>query len=153
MALHRTLVLALLVTATLLGGCVYRPDIQQGNLLTVEDIEQVQVGMSRSQVRFLLGTPMVSDPFAPHRWDYVYRMRWGRDGRVDSAHFVVFFESDKVTQVEIRDRPDSARPVAARKWWQWKSRDPLEDAAKPDAEPLVTPVVETALPGAPSPGT
>ena len=105
MALHRSLALALLAAATLLGGCVYRPDIQQGNLLTVEDTDQVQVGMTRSQVRFLLGTPMISDPFAPHRWDYVYRMQYGRGGRVDSAHFVVFFEDDKVVRVETRGRP------------------------------------------------
>ena len=106
MAMHRTLVLALLAATTLLGACVYRPDIQQGNLLTIKDIDQVTVGMTRSQVRFLLGTPMVSDPFAPHRWDYVYRMQRGRDPRVSSAHFVVFFEGDKVSRFEMRDPPE-----------------------------------------------
>ena len=102
MALHRTLIFTLLAAAVL-SGCVYRPDIQQGNLLSVKDIEQVQVGMTRSQVRFLLGTPMVSDPFAPHRWDYVYRMEYGRRRSVDSAHFIVHFEGDKVVKVEMLD--------------------------------------------------
>jgi outer membrane protein assembly factor BamE len=106
MAMHRTLVLALLAATTLLGACVYRPDIQQGNLLTIKDIDQVTVGMTRSQVRFLLGTPMVSDPFAPHRWDYVYRLQRGRDPRVSSAHFVVFFEGDAVSSFELRDHPE-----------------------------------------------
>jgi outer membrane protein assembly factor BamE len=103
MALHRSLLPALLVAAALLGGCVYRPDIQQGNLLSVKDIEQVQVGMTRSQVRFLLGTPMVSDPFAPQRWDYIYRMEYGRNRSIDTAHFIVYFEGDKVVKVEMVD--------------------------------------------------
>jgi len=103
---------ALLASAVLLGGCVYRPDIQQGNLLSVKDVEQVQVGMTRSQVRFLLGTPMVSDPFAPHRWDYVYRMAYGRRNRsIDTAHFIVFFEGDTVVRVEMRDTPAASRPA------------------------------------------
>jgi outer membrane protein assembly factor BamE len=150
MALHRSLALALLAAATLLSGCVYRPDIQQGNLLTVEDTDQVQVGMSRSQVRFLLGTPMISDPFAPHRWDYVYRMRYGRGGRVDSAHFVVFFEDDKVVRVETRGRPVPVRvPVEQQK----KQPDKLDDSAMTGTEPPPAPAVETRLPGTPEPGT
>lgn len=111
MALHRSLIFTLLAAAVL-SGCVYRPDIQQGNLLSVKDIEQVQVGMTRSQVRFLLGTPMVSDPFAPHRWDYVYRMEYGRRRSVDSAHFIVHFEGDKVVHVEMLDEIGPSRRVA-----------------------------------------
>lgn len=112
MALLRSPVLALLAAATLLGGCVYRPDIQQGNLLSVKDIEQVTVGMTRSQVRYLLGTPMVSDPFAPQRWDYVYRMQYGRDRKIDSAHFIVHFDGDRVSRVETRDvlEPPRSQP-------------------------------------------
>ena len=108
MALHRSLIFALLAAAVL-SGCVYRPDIQQGNLLSVKDIEQVQVGMTRSQVRFLLGTPMISDPFAPHRWDYIYRMEYGRSRSIDTAHFIVFFEGDKVVKVEMVDAASPAR--------------------------------------------
>ena len=145
MALHRSLALALLAAATLLSGCVYRPDIQQGNLLTVEDTDQVQVGMSRSQVRFLLGTPMISDPFAPQRWDYVYRMQYGRGGRVDSAHFVVFFEDDKVVRVETRPIPqqlvgaDAAEAPSFRadvQAWvagMWEEKDRLLDELLPPA--------------------
>ena len=150
MALHRSLALALLAAATLLGGCVYRPDIQQGNLLTVEDTDQVQVGMSRSQVRFLLGTPMISDPFAPQRWDYVYRMQYGRSGRVDSGHFVVFFEDDKVSRVEMRGRPVPLRaPVEEPK----KKKDKLDESAMAGKELPPAPAADTKLPGAPEPGT
>jgi outer membrane protein assembly factor BamE len=137
MALHRTLILALLAAATLLGGCIYRPDIQQGNLLSVKDIEQVTPGMTRSQVRFLLGTPMISDPFAPQRWDYVYRMQFGRTRKIDSAHFIVHFEGDKVARVEIRD---VLEPVPAAGEKKKKKNKGIDGEAPP------------ALPGESAPG-
>jgi len=86
--------------ALLASACIYRMDVQQGNLLDAEQIEQVQVGMTRSQVRFLLGTPMVIDSFDPDRWDYVYRLQRGHKRKVDKHHLVVWFEEDKVTRIE-----------------------------------------------------
>ena len=145
MANFRNLLPALLAAAALLGGCVYRPDIQQGNLLTMEDIRKVEVGMSRSQVRFLLGTPMVSDPFAPHRWDYVYRMQYGRDRAVITAHFVVWFEGDKVSRVETRDDPEPPRKAREAKQKQ------KEDASAPVPAAGSTPVSSPAAAGAPAP--
>ena len=100
------LTLALLASAVVLGGCIYRPNIQQGNLLSAEEVDKVTVGMTRSQVRYLLGTPMVSDPFAPQRWDYVYRLTHGRPRRTDSAHFIVRFEGDTVVAIEKVDAPE-----------------------------------------------
>ncbi len=100
------LTLALLSAVVVLGGCIYRPNIQQGNLLSAEEVDKVTVGMTRSQVRYLLGTPMVSDPFAPQRWDYVYRLTHGRPRRTDSAHFIVRFEGDTVVAVEKVDAPE-----------------------------------------------
>jgi outer membrane protein assembly factor BamE len=131
MAKSRNLLLALVTAAALLGGCVYRPDIQQGNLLTMEDIRKVEVGMSRSQVRFLLGTPMVSDPFAPHRWDYVYRMQYGRDRAVITAHFVVWFEGDKVAKVETLDNPEPSRKAREAKQKKQKEAAPPAAPASP----------------------
>ncbi len=84
----------------LLAGCVYRMDVQQGNLLDLEQVEQVEVGMTRSQVRFLLGTPMVIDSFDADRWDYVYSLRRGHSRDVTRRHLVVWFDGDKVTRVE-----------------------------------------------------
>ena len=71
------LVVALLTFGGL-TGCVHRIDIQQGNFLDTEDIDRVSVGMTRLQVRALLGTPMVADPFVNSRWDYIYYMKRGR---------------------------------------------------------------------------
>ena len=102
-----------------ISGCVYTPPIQQGNLLKISDIDQVEPGMTRSQVRYLLGTPMVSDPFNPQRWDYIYRLETGRAGRrrLSSAHFIVYFEGDTVSRVDKLDLPDPPPPVE-RKWWR-----------------------------------
>jgi outer membrane protein assembly factor BamE len=97
----------ILVLGVLLGsaGCVYRPTIQQGNLLKSEDVDQVTVGMTRSQVRYLLGTPMLADPFDPQRWDYIYTLQRGRERSRDRAHYIVHFEGDKVSRIEKPGRP------------------------------------------------
>jgi len=141
-----TVALALLL-ASATAGCVYRPDIQQGNLLTLTDVEQVTVGMSRSQVRYLLGTPMVSDPFAPHRWDYIYRRTHGRDRQVDNAHFIVRFEGDKVTAVEKVALPQPPGPERPASWRFWQK--PPVDATAPADEPPTPPV--NPLPSEPAP--
>ena len=68
----------------LASGCVYRINIQQGNFLDQAAVEQVKAGMTRSQVRYLLGTPMVADSFNKERWDYIYYLKKGRSSHVDS---------------------------------------------------------------------
>ena len=63
----------LLACSTLFAsGCVYKMSIQQGNYLVTDSVSQLKEGMTRSQVRFLLGTPMVPDAFDDSRWDYYY---------------------------------------------------------------------------------
>jgi outer membrane protein assembly factor BamE len=84
----------------LLCGCVYRIPIQQGNFLEAKDLDQINVGMTRSQVRYLLGTPMVADPFNNSRWDYIYYLKRGRIGQPKQRHFIVWFEGDKVAKTE-----------------------------------------------------
>jgi outer membrane protein assembly factor BamE len=88
------------VAALALAACVYRIDIQQGNLLDEEDINQVDLGMTRSQVQFLLGTPMVSDSFHRDRWDYAYYYRRGRSPDADRRWVVVYFDNDRVQRIE-----------------------------------------------------
>ena len=97
---HISSTAATLALSLLAVGCVYRMNIQQGNLLDAEQIEQVEVGMTRSQVRFLLGTPMVIDSFNPDRWDYIYRFQRGHKRKIEKHHLVVWFESEKVTRIE-----------------------------------------------------
>ena len=90
-------------------ACVYRIDIQQGNLLEASTIDQVELGMTRSQVQFLLGTPMISDSFHQDRWDYTYYFRRGRSRNVERQWFIVFFEGDQVVRME---RDPSLFPAA-----------------------------------------
>jgi outer membrane protein assembly factor BamE len=82
------------------AACIYRIDIQQGNLLDDSKIEKVEVGMTRSQVQFLLGTPMVADAFHHDRWDYAYYLRHGRSRNVDRRWIVVYFQNDRVARIE-----------------------------------------------------
>lgn len=57
----------------LLGGCtVHKPDVQQGNIIEPEVLAQLHPGLSKKQVKFLMGTPIIQDPFHPWRWDYIY---------------------------------------------------------------------------------
>jgi len=107
MRLPRVAVAAVLLAA-LLAGCVYRPDIQQGNYLEGKTVDQLQVGMTRTQVRYLLGTPMVPDLFNRDRWDYLYYFVHGRLRRPAQRHLVVFFKDDKVTSFDRDNVPESA---------------------------------------------
>jgi outer membrane protein assembly factor BamE len=100
---------ALALAAVALAGCVYRVNIQQGNYLEAKTIDQLQVGMTRSQTRYLLGTPMVPDAFDHSRWDYVYYLKKGRLKRPQQRHLVVYFEEDKVTRIDRAALPSGSK--------------------------------------------
>ena len=103
----RYLIIAIfLATLALNSGCVYRQTIAQGNLIEQEDLDQVELGMTRNQVRFLLGTPMIDDPFHQDRWDYIYFLKIGRKDATFKRWVSVFFEDDLVS--EIRKDQDLA---------------------------------------------
>ncbi len=72
---------------------VYRQDIRQGNFVSQEMVFQLKVGQTREQVRYILGTPLVADPFHSNRWDYVYRFESGK-GELSQRTFSVFFDDD-----------------------------------------------------------
>ena len=99
--MSRILLIAMLMTTLLLAnGCVYRASISQGNLVEQEDLDQLEVGMTRNQVRFLLGTPMIDDPFRASRWDYVYFLKIGRKDATFKRWVSVVFDDNTV--IEIR---------------------------------------------------
>jgi outer membrane protein assembly factor BamE len=93
------LTLVLAAPATLLTGCVYRLDVQQGNLLDQTDIEAVVPGMTRNQVRYLLGTPVASNPFRTDRWDYMYYLKPGKSRRTTQRWLIVWFDGETVREV------------------------------------------------------
>lgn len=102
--LRRAGVTLVLLATILLGACVYRVDVQQGNLLEDTDIDAVQVGMTRSQVRFLLGTPVIVDTFRRDRWDYIYYFRKGRSRKAERSWTIVYFDGDRVSRI-LKDVP------------------------------------------------
>lgn len=87
----------------------YRINVQQGNALTQEMVAKLKPGMTRSQVRFVLGTPMVQDPFHAQRWDYVYFFTEGHKP-TRSRRLTVVFEDDKLLRLEgdVVGRPGGA---------------------------------------------
>ena len=91
------------------GITPYKPDIQQGNYLSQELISQVKPGMTREQVRFLLGTPLLTDIFHADRWDYVY-WREATDGKREQRRVALFFTDNKLTRME----GDVTSPAAGR---------------------------------------
>jgi len=109
-------VAALSLLAPLAGGCVYRITIQQGNFLQKHAITQLQVGMTRSQVRYLLGTPMVPTTFDTDRWDYLYYLKKGHFPRPERYLLTVYFQNDKVARIDDHGQApiDSAPAVTDR---------------------------------------
>ena len=106
--------IASLVAVLLLSGCSfpYRIDVQQGNYVPEDVAAKVQVGMTKPQVRALLGTPLLNDIFHGNRWDYFFSSVKG--GRAeDRTRFSIFFENDKVVRMEGKARPALPAPVVA----------------------------------------
>ena len=99
---------ALLLTTLPLGGCIYRMNIQQGNYLEGKTVAQLEVGMTRTQVRYLLGSPMIPDVFDKDRWDYLYYFKSGHLERPEQRHLVVLFKEDKVASFRRDNIPDAA---------------------------------------------
>jgi outer membrane protein assembly factor BamE len=76
----------------------YKIDIQQGNVVTQEMVAKLKVGMTRAQVRFALGSPLVVDPFRTDRWDYVYSFQ--KQGKqVERRRITVIFDEDKLVRI------------------------------------------------------
>jgi outer membrane protein assembly factor BamE len=107
MRLPTTTLAALSVLVLPLCGCIYRLNVQQGNYLEGKTVGQLQVGMTRSQVRYLLGTPMVPDIFNKDRWDYLYYFKTGHLERPEQRHLVVLFKEDKVMSFQRDNVPNS----------------------------------------------
>lgn len=116
MALHlRSPLVALTLALVLLSGCsgslsflsAYRIDVEQGNIVTPEMIEQLKPNMTRRQVRFVMGTPLIEDTFNTDRWDYRYFLRNGNKTLKESK-LSVFFEGDALVNVTGSEVPDWA---------------------------------------------
>ena len=87
-----------------LSGCgVYRHEVLQGNFISKEQAQALQPGMTRAQVRQIMGTPLITDMFRADRWDYVFTMRNRRGVEPQKFSVSVFFEGDALARVEGLD--------------------------------------------------
>ncbi len=114
--MKKLLILIICTSATLVTGCSWMPkpytiDIPQGNIIDQDKLDQVKPGMTHRQVAFLMGTPLVEDPFHQQRWDYYYSLKKG--GKLKERERVtMFFQDDKLARIEGTMRP---HPEAAKK--------------------------------------
>jgi outer membrane protein assembly factor BamE len=130
----------------LVAGCniisPYKIDIQQGNFVTQDMIARLQLGMTRSQVRFALGTPLMVDPFHNDRWDYVYRyMKAGT--LTEQRRLKVHFSKDTLARVEGDGVPAALNPAPTD-----KSSVPATPVDK--AAVSTVPAEKPAVPAAPA---
>ncbi len=123
---RRRILLSTLAAATLLAGCEslqrtdsfmglitpYRIDIVQGNAVTREQAALLKPGLTRLQVRDILGTPLIADPFHAERWDYIFTMRRPNTA-AQRRSVVVLFEGDVVKSVEGAELPSEHEFVAS----------------------------------------
>ena len=91
-----TLFSGIMIGLLTLSGCfpsVYKIDIQQGNIITQDMINQLRPGMTRAQVRYLMGSPLITDPFHANRWDYIYSIQPG-GGAMQQENVSLTFNAD-----------------------------------------------------------
>ncbi len=100
--LFRTLIVALLIiTTSACSSWVFRRDIPQGNFLEQKDIDKLQIEMTKEQVKFVLGSPVIIDSFEDNTWHYVYRFKSGRNEAFNQKkQFVIKFEDNKLLSAE-----------------------------------------------------
>jgi outer membrane protein assembly factor BamE len=148
--MNRRLTLACPIAAAFLAGACavpswmpsvlrpYRPDVQQGNIITKDMVEQLRTGMTRDQVRFLLGTPMLTDIFHQDRWDYPYVLLRRRTDELQIRKLYVVFEDGRLARY-VSD-PMPTEPLA-------------DNLILGHKEVIVAPVAPPAPLPAPSPAT
>lgn len=94
---------------------VYKIDVPQGNIVTQEMVDQLHTGMSKRQVSYSMGTPLVVDAFHPERWDYIYRFQKGGQ-KPEQHHVTLTFKDDQLIRIEgdYQPRPGAAGAAPAK---------------------------------------
>lgn len=122
----------------------YRPDVVQGNFISSEQVAQLRPGLSRVQVRNLLGTPLVSSVFHADRWDYVFSFKRG-GGEARMYRYAVFFKGDELVRFEGDDMPTESEFTA-----QLDVRRPLGKVPALEATPEQLQAAEAKAPRRPA---
>jgi len=99
--LYRILFITVVLTLSACSSWVYRIDVPQGNYLEQKDIDKLQVGMTKEQVKFILGSPVVVDTFEKNVWHYVYVYKSGRNKKYNAEkRFIIRFKDNKLVSAE-----------------------------------------------------
>jgi outer membrane protein assembly factor BamE len=85
----------------------YRPDVHQGNIITQEMVDQLRLGMTREQVRFMLGTPLLTSEFHRDRWDYIYYLN-PRRGEVQNRQLTIHFKENRLDRFTADEMPSES---------------------------------------------
>ena len=133
-----------LVGLAALAGCsfpgVYKIDIQQGNVVTQDMIDQLKPGMTRRQVRFIMGNPLITDTFHANRWDYLYSIQPG-GGQRQQERVSLVFDGDQLAGLSGDFMPGVSRDDEIR-GSGGETRVAPSDSSKPQSE-----LIERAAPG------
>lgn len=104
----------LLASCLVLAACgpfVHRIDVQQGNYVTQDSVAKLKKGMTKAEVKQLLGTPLLADVFHANRWDYYFSNRKGRSQALDRKRFTVVFQDEKVVEFTGDAQPADSAPA------------------------------------------
>jgi len=102
---HCSTLLASALLTSLLTSCAswlpepHKLDLQQGNTVKLEQLEGIKIGMTKSEVRKIIGSPMLSDPFHPQRWDYIYRFIPNK-GFERKSLLTLYFEDEVLVRID-----------------------------------------------------
>ncbi|PCI53220.1 MAG: outer membrane assembly protein BamE [Gammaproteobacteria bacterium] len=99
--LLRTTIITIALSLSACSSWVYRIDIPQGNYLEQKSIDKIQIGMTKEQVKFILGSPVVVDTFDNNTWNYIYRLKSGLSKKLDvQKSFTIKFEENKLISAD-----------------------------------------------------
>jgi outer membrane protein assembly factor BamE len=139
----------LVIALTVVSGCVYKRDLPQGNYITEGMVQQLQPGMSRSQVVNVMGRPLLEAPFDANQWDYVFRLDEAY-GAVQQRRVTLTFDGEQLVNVqregdfsediELRPQDDIGPAV--------EGASPMGEmpASQPEAAPEAAPDAGGTLP-------
>lgn len=134
--LPATRLLAVAALALVMAGCsnflsVYKADLNQGNVVTKEMADKLKPGMTPSQVRYVLGTPLITDTLNPRRWDYLYDFTPGTYARkakmepVKNRRLTVWFDNGVLSKIEGAEQMPLSTPSAPESKDKTLTADPL----------------------------
>jgi len=104
--MRNILISTLVLAALTMAGCVYVADVQQGNVIEKKELDQLKTGMTKKQVKFLLGSPIIQDTFHQDRWDYVYTLREGDSTYIEKRRLTLLFKGNNLQKIENRGYPN-----------------------------------------------